>query len=420
MSLNSIHEIGLLGLLLVVGAFFSEGFKRMGQSTLVGELLVGILLGPSLLGWLHPTESMALFMELGLLLLLVETGLETQWRSIVKVGKHAVWVAMVGIIAPWVVGTGFALLSGVAHLSAVMVGATLSATSIGITARTLSDLNQLETPESQIILGAAVIDDIVGLGILAFMQGMSLAQTSFVEALPKRLLIAGVCVVVGGTLWMSRGVWAKWPIWTRCAGGVQGFFTRLGKRLLNLADGTTKEQMLIIGAVLLTCWAVQSTLGISMALVAFACGVLLKEREEDPQFKPVLRDVAAFSSIITPLFFVGIGMQLDVQSLNPFDPEQLRYFLLALGLSVLAIASKALSGFALRHTGVNSTFVGMGMVPRGEVGLIFVQVGKSSGLLDATWANMLIIVVIFTTFVAPFLLQWTAKKPQTAPPQTTP
>jgi Kef-type K+ transport system membrane component KefB len=102
-------------------------------------------------------------------------------------------------------------------------------------------------------------------------------------------------------------------------------------------------------------------------------------------------------------------MQLNIQALNPFDPEQGRYFLLALGLSVLAIASKALSGFALRHTGVNSTFVGMGMVPRGEVGLIFVQVGKSSGLLDATWANMLIIVVIVTTFVAPFLLQWTAR-----------
>ncbi|MCE2929910.1 MAG: cation:proton antiporter, partial [Vampirovibrionales bacterium] len=161
----------------------------------------------------------------------------------------------------------------------------------------------------------------------------------------------------------------------------------------------------------LACWAVQSTLGISMALVAFACGLLLKERENDPHFKLVLRDVGAFSSIITPLFFIGIGMQLDVQSLNPFDPEQLRYFLLALGLTVLAIASKALSGFAIRDKSINSVFVGMGMVPRGEVGLIFVQVGKTSGLLDATWANMLIIVVILTTLVAPFLLKVTATKP---------
>lgn len=407
MSIHIVNEIGLLGLLLVVGAFFSEGFKRMGQSTLLGELLVGILLGPSVLGWLHPTETMNLFMELGLLLLLVETGLETQWRSIVQVGKQALLVAIVGILVPWIVGTGFALLNGLVTLTAVMVGATLSATSIGITARTLSDLNQLETPESQIILGAAVIDDIVGLGILALMQGISVAKASPFEGIPKWLLVILSLAVflIGFFGWRSyqqNGL--VLPV------VVDKLFKRLGKRLLYLADGTTKEQMVIIGGVLLACWAVQSTLGISMALIAFACGLLLKEREDDPNFKLVLRDVGAFSSIITPLFFVGIGMQLDVQSLNPFDPEQLRYFLSALGLSVLAIASKALSGFAIRDKGINSAFVGMGMVPRGEVGLIFVQVGKSSGLLDATWSNMLIIVVILTTLVAPFLLKLTATK----------
>ncbi len=408
MSIHIVNEIGLLGLLLVVGAFFSEGFKCMGQSTLLGELLVGILLGPSVLGWLHPTESMELFMELGLLLLLVETGLETQWRSIVQVGKQAFFVAIVGILVPWIVGTGFALLNGLVTLTAVMVGATLTATSIGITARTLSDLNQIETPESQIILGAAVIDDILGLGILAFMQGISVAKASPFEGIPKWLLVIfSLAVFLMGFLgWRSyqqNGL--VLPV------VVDKLLKRLGKRLLDLADGTTKEQMVIIGGVLLACWAVQSTLGISMALVAFACGLLLKERENDPHFKLVLRDVGAFSSIITPLFFIGIGMQLDVQSLNPFDPEQLRYFLLALGLTVLAIASKALSGFAIRDKSINSVFVGMGMVPRGEVGLIFVQVGKTSGLLDATWANMLIIVVILTTLVAPFLLKVTATKP---------
>ncbi len=407
MSIHIVNEIGLLGLLLVVGAFFSEGFKRMGQSTLLGELLVGILLGPSVLGWLHPTDTMNLFMELGLLLLLVETGLETQWRSIVQVGKQALLVAIVGILVPWIVGTGFALLNGLVTLTAIMVGATLTATSIGITARTLSDLNQLETPESQIILGAAVIDDIVGLGILALMQGISVAKASPIEGIPKWLLmILSLAVfLIGFFAWRSyqqNGL--VLPV------VLHQLFKRLGKRLLYLADGTTKEQMVIIGGVLLACWGVQSTLGISMALVAFACGLLLKEREDDPHFKLVLRDVGAFSSIITPLFFVGIGMQLDVHSLNPFDPEQLRYFLLALGLSILAIASKAFSGFAIRDKGINSAFVGMGMVPRGEVGLIFVQVGKSSGLLDATWSNMLIIVVIFTTLVAPFLLKLTATK----------
>ena len=407
MSIHIVNEIGLLGLLLVVGAFFNEGFKRMGQSTLLGELLVGILLGPSVLGWLHPTESMNLFMELGLLLLLVETGLETQWRSIVQVGKQAFLVAIVGILVPWIVGTGFAMLNGLVSLTAVMVGATLTATSIGITARTLSDLNQLETPESQIVLGAAVIDDILGLGILAFMQGISVAKASpFDESSQwvSAILLAGFSLLViwGWRSYQQNGL--VLPV------VVHKLFKRLGKRLLYLADGTTKEQMVIIGGVLLACWAVQSTLGISMALVAFACGLLLKERENDPHFKLVLRDVGAFSSIITPLFFIGIGMQLDVQSLNPFDPEQLRYFLLALGLSILAIASKALSGFAIRDKSINSAFVGMGMVPRGEVGLIFVQVGKSSGLLDATWSNMLIIVVIFTTLVVPFLLKLTATK----------
>ena len=406
MSIHIVNEIGLLGLLLLVGAFFSEGFKRMGQSTLLGELVVGILLGPSVLGWLHPTESMTLFMEMGLLLLLVETGLETQWRSIVKVGKEAFLVAILGVFVPWVVGTGFALLSGLVTLSAVMVGATLTATSIGITARTLSDLNQLESDESQIILGAAVIDDFLGLGILALMQGASVAKASSLLGTPQWLfaILSLGLILIGVFAWRSyqqNGL--VLPL------VVDRFFKRVGKRLLYLADGTTKEQMVIIGGILLVCWAVQSTLGISMALVAFACGLLLKEREDDPHFKVVLRDVSAFSSMITPLFFVGIGMQLNIHALNPFDPQQLRYFLLALGLGVLAIASKAFSGFAIRDKRINSAFVGMGMVPRGEVGLIFVQVGKSSGILDATWSNILIIVVILTTLVAPFLLKWTAR-----------
>jgi Kef-type K+ transport system membrane component KefB len=168
--------------------------------------------------------------------------------------------------------------------------------------------------------------------------------------------------------------------------------------------------MIIIGSILLTAWAVQTYIGISMALVAFACGLLLKERENNPEFKLVLRDVAAFSSVITPLFFVGIGMQLNLGLFNPFIPGQLKILGLALMLTLLAVVTKGVVGFILRDQSLNRAVIGMGMIPRGEVGLIFVQVGKSSGLLDETWSNLLIVVVILTTLLAPFLLKFFLKR----------
>jgi Kef-type K+ transport system membrane component KefB len=407
-SAGIVNEIGLLGLLLIVSALFSEGFKRMGQSTLIGELLVGILLGPSLLGWLHPTPTFDLFMEMGLLLLLVETGLETQWRSIVKVGSKATLVAIAGIVLPWVAGTGFALLNGLSTLASTMIGATLTATSIGITARTLSDLNRLESDESQIILGAAVLDDILGLGVLAVMQGLAMAPSDAAQGNPMHWMLSTVGILLlGGLIFL----WLRYQnIESQLPTTIKETFKTFGARLLKIADGTTKEQMIVVGAVLLFCWAVQSFLGISMALGAFAFGLLLKEREELPEFKMVLRDVEAFASIMTPLFFIGVGMQLDVRQLNPFDPAQVKYFILALVLTVIAIMTKALAGFAVRDKHLNSAFIGMGMVPRGEVGLIFVQVGKVSGLLSEVWANILIVVVILTTLLAPLMLKRIAQQ----------
>ena len=408
MSTGIVNEIGLLGLLLVVSALFSEGFKRMGQSTLIGELLVGIVLGPSVLGCLHPSPTFDLFMEMGLLLLLVETGLETQWRSILKVGSKATLVAIVGILLPWLAGTGFALLNGLSTLASTMIGATLTATSIGITARTLSDLNRLESDESQIILGAAVLDDILGLGVLAVMQGLAMNQTQSVQGESLHWLLSALGILLlSGLIFL----WLRYQnIESQLPSQIKETLKTLVAKLLTIADGTTKEQMIVVGSVLLFCWAVQSLLGISMALGAFAFGLLLKEREGHPEFKLVLRDVEAFASIMTPLFFIGIGMQLDVRQLNPFDPAQVKYFMLALLLTVIAIITKALAGFVIRDKHLNSAFIGIGMVPRGEVGLIFVQVGKASGLLSELWANILIVVVILTTLLAPLLLKRIAQK----------
>lgn len=411
MSLEIAHEIGLLGFLLLIGALFSEAFKRMGQSTLLGEILVGVVLGPSVLGILQLSPSMDVLMELGLLLLLLETGLETQWRSLWKLGPQAIMVAMLGVILPWVSGLGFGLFNGLSMMMSVMVGATLTATSIGITARTLSDLKLMNSRESQIILGAAVLDDIIGLAVLGMMQSLALKQegTHSIQSITLAMLYGLVAILLG------RFLCKRFPdLGRRLLYFLRYLLTLLGRRFFVLVDGTSKEQMIIIGSILLTAWTVQTYIGISMALVAFACGLLLKERENNPEFKLVLRDVEAFSSVITPLFFVGIGMQLNLGLFNPFLPGQLKILGLALMLTLLAVVTKGVVGFILRDQSLNRAVIGMGMIPRGEVGLIFVQVGKSSGLLDETWSNLLIVVVILTTLLAPFLLKFFLKRSSVA------
>ncbi|XVJ51710.1 MAG: hypothetical protein HEQ32_06395 [Vampirovibrio sp.] len=408
MSIEVAHEIGLLGFLLLIGALFSEAFKRMGQSTLLGELLVGVVLGPSVLGVLQLSPSMDVLMELGLLLLLVETGLETQWRNLWKLGPQAIMVAMLGVILPWASGLGFGLFNGLSMMMSVMVGATLTATSIGITARTLSDLKLMNCRESQIILGAAVLDDIIGLAVLGIMQSLALLKHEGNHSV-QIIALAMACGLL--TILLGRFFWKRFPdLGRRLLHFVRHLLALLGRRFFVLVDGTSKEQMIIIGSILLTAWAVQTYIGISMALVAFACGLLLKERENNPEFKLVLRDVAAFSSVITPLFFVGIGMQLNLGLFNPFIPGQLKILGLALILTLLAVVTKGVVGFVLRDQSLNRAVIGMGMIPRGEVGLIFVQVGKSSGLLDETWSNLLIVVVILTTVLAPFLLKFFLKR----------
>jgi Kef-type K+ transport system membrane component KefB len=395
-------ELGILGLLLLMGGISNETFKRFGQSALLGELLVGVILGPSLLGWLHPTHTLELLMELGLLMLLVETGIETDWRSIMRVGGKATLVALTGIILPLVMGTLFAMLQGLATMASIMVGATLTATSIGITARTLTDLRMMNAKESQIIIGAAVLDDIIGLGILGVMQSMIAAKTvqassggGFWLPMFNVLIAAGVFVL------FRKGV--QKGLVPRLGIGVQ--FKKLLKKVTRLMDTHGSQHILLVGLVLLACWVSESVLGISMALAAFTCGLILRERHDDPKFYAPLQNFSAFASIVIPIFFIGIGMQLDLRQLNPFDPTQAQNLTVALILTVVAIISKAAAGYAVRDKELSSAFIGMGMVPRGEVGLIFVTVGKAANILNDAWANILIVVVIATTFIAPMGLK---------------
>jgi Kef-type K+ transport system membrane component KefB len=253
------------------------------------------------------------------------------------------------------------------------------------------------------------LDDVIGLGILALMQGLMNSPTMndrmanpYIPWVPLGILISG-----GFLYFIIRRLQATS---TLPRFGMSNLVKSLSTRLINLADGTTKEVVLIVGGILLLCWATQTFFGISMALVAFGAGLALREHHQKPAFAPVLQDFSAFARVIIPIFFIGIGMQLNLVQFNPFIPAQRELLFVAMALIVIAVASKACAGWAVRDRSINSALIGMGMVPRGEVGLIFVTVGLSTGTLDAAWANILIVVVIVSTMIAPVLIKATIKR----------
>jgi Kef-type K+ transport system membrane component KefB len=410
MTTEMIHELGRLGALGLLAFAAGKLSVRVGQPALLGELAIGIALGPHALGWIEPGLLFDFLMEVGLVLLLLQTGLETDWRRMFHVGGKALRVATTGVFIPWAMGFAFALFQGVAWMGALMIGATLTATSIGITARTLADLRMMNARESQVILGAAVLDDIIGLGVLAGMQGLLAWQQAQGAAATGASppvwmplyngLILGLLLLIGVTVYL-RSRWLKQ--------GIQPIRVSLKKK----AEGVWQRAMqhseagsvLVIASVLTSCWLGQEGLGISIALVAFFMGLLLREKEDDPNTRVVLRHIEAFSALIVPFFFIAIGMQLDVHQLNPLDTAQRGNLYLALALTLIATISKMVSGYSVRDRSLNPLFIGMGMVPRGEVGLIFIQAGRSAGVLNEAWQNILTVSVILTTIIAPVALK---------------
>ena len=361
------------------GKLFGELAERIGQPAVLGELAVGVLLGPSLLGLVPLSAGILLVAEIGVMLLLFEVGLETDLEELLRVGAPAMVVAVVGMALPFLGGYLVTSAAGFPRLTAIFVGAALTATSIGITSRVLSEIGMLATREGQIILGAAAADDILGLVVLAVVS--EIAATGSVS--------------IGAAL-RSAGLSFAFLLGAIVIG------MPLGRYLVRFVRDAKVRGVLVAVAV---AFALLAALGAqkagSAAIVgAFAAGLVLARTNRRRDIQNALRPTV---DVFAPVFFVTIGAQVGVGYLNPFVAGNRSALFLALGLIVVGVLGKFAAGFSA-WGGVRRSFIGAGMVPRGEVGLIFAKIGRESGALPDPVFVAVVLAVFATTFLTPPLL----------------
>ena len=328
-------------------------------------------------------EVISVLAELGVLILLFEIGLQSNLKDLLKVGVQATTVAVVGVVTPFALGTaGLMLGFGISAIPAIFAGAALTATSIGITAKVLAELGQLKTREGQIIVGAAVMDDVLGIIVLAIVGG--LVRTGEVDINKVLILMASAAAFLIGGVWLGRLI-------------MPGF--------LKLIDRLqTRGNLLVSGLVFaFTLSYIGAVIQLEAILGAFIAGLILAETEKHQELEEQVIPIADF---LVPIFFVVVGARTDVSVLNPFNPTNQEGLLIAAFLMVVAIVGKLVTGFVVfGQPGINRWAIGVGMIPRGEVGLVFAAYGAASGALSPSLQAAIIVMVIVTTFIAPPLLR---------------
>jgi Kef-type K+ transport system membrane component KefB len=376
------HFLALLIAILGAAKLLGSLAQWIGQPAVLGELFAGVILGGSVLGIVDPgMEVLHLLSELGVIILLLAIGLETDLTKLLKVGGASVAVAIAGVVLPFVLGYGICLLFGLSNLVAVVAGAALTATSVGITARVLSDLNRLQEPESQIVLGAAVIDDVIGLVILAVVARVARGEGISAWGVARTTLTAFGFLV--GTLLIGRVL-------------VPPMVNRLRKIDL---PGTPTILALLLAFVL--AW-LANYVGSATIIGAFAAGLLIRETADAHEIE---RGIAHIGHFFVPIFFVVVGAAVDLTVFNPLHSENHRTLIIGAALIVAAVIGKFLAGYAPFWIRGDKRVIGVGMIPRGEVGLIFAQMGLTSGVFDAAMFSAVALMVMVTTFMAPPLLK---------------
>jgi Kef-type K+ transport system membrane component KefB len=405
---HGIQPMVLIGLavMLIAAKLGGEFFERIGQPAVLGELIGGIIIGNLvLLGFtaaepLKTNEVVAAIAEIGVIILLFEVGLESDLKEMMEVGWSSLLVAVLGVIAPFLLGWGVSayFIPDEPRLVHVFIGATLCATSVGITARVFKDLGKLATREARIILGAAVFDDVLGLMILAVVAGAIKATGTGIalSVMDVGLIAARALMFLIGSIALGQFIV---PHLLRGAG-------RLETRgvLLTLA----------ISFCLLLSW-LATKFGLSYIVGAFAAGLVLDEVHYKPARARKERDLRDLlqpvSFVLVPIFFVVMGMKVDLRFFG--RPELLGF---ALILTLAAIVGKQVCSVGVLERGTNRLAIGLGMIPRGEVGLIFAGIGatlmlpNASGVKEAVIGpatfGAVVIMVIITTLVTPPLLKW--------------
>ncbi|TXH05561.1 MAG: cation:proton antiporter [Nevskiaceae bacterium] len=371
----------LLGLFLIIASakLLAEVFERLRQPAVVGEILAGVLIGPYVLNWVQPSEISHTLSEIGVILLLFSVGLETKPAAILQVGKTATIVAVLGVALPFVGGWGLMELRGASDIESMFVGTAMVATSVGITARVLAGMGLLGATSSRIILGAAVIDDVLGLLVLAVVASLAEGSTDFVKigitAAVSLAFVAGVALLLA-------------PMMTRHA-------PRLGANVRISHAAFVGSIVLCLGLAVAASW-----IGVAAIIGAFLAGMAIAEVSEgNHELHDQIRGVTEF---MVPFFLVNIGMQLK---LDVFADAHV--VLLALAITVIAVITK-LVGCGIGAWGLGlrgAAQVGMGMVPRGEVGIVVAQIGLSMGVISAELFGVVLFMAVATTLIAPPFLK---------------
>ena len=381
------HLLGVLVALILATKLLGGLAQRFGQPSVLGELIAGIILGGSALGLLDPNDAViAAFAEIGVLILLFQIGLHTDLKGLIKVGPTATMVAAVGVAVPFALGFFVSRSLGIETVPALVAGAALTATSVGISARVLSDLGRLGSAEGQIVLGAAVLDDIIGLVILSVVAGIVGGAAVTIGSVAQITVIALGFVVVA----LVIGRIAIPPI-----------FAIVG---MGAAAGTLG--LLAIAFAFTLAWLADAA-GSALIIGAFAAGLIL---HPTPQVKEVEKAVTTLGHLFVPIFFASVGAAVDLGALADSRSLMVGGALIAVG-----VFGKVVAGYAPWWFRGHKTLIGVAMVPRGEVGLIFAQMGLATGALGPELFGAIMLMVLVTTLLTPPLLGRLARASATAP-----
>jgi Kef-type K+ transport system membrane component KefB len=413
---ETLIQVGRFVVILFAARALAELMVRLRLPAILGELVAGVLIGvsglhlilaPGLGGELngfaqgtiaalahvgpeqvreiydHSFANLQAVAKIGLFSLLFLTGLESELDELVAVGGQAITVALTGVILPFALGTaGLHVFFAVPLLPAIFAGAAMTATSIGITASVLGELKFLRTREGQTVIGAAVLDDILGIVILAVVVALAGGEGFAIGPILKLIAAAAVFVVVA--LFLSR----------TAAPGFDWLLDRLR------APGEVVVAAFLILS--LACFAAQA-FGLEAALGAFAGGLILSSSKRRKEIEEAVKPLVA---LFATFFFVLIGSSMDLSVLNPFDAANHEGLVMAGFLLVAAMVSKVAAGWSyLSREPTNRLAVGLGMMPRGEVGLIFLGLGTQTGVLGPSLEAAILLMVMGTTFLAPVLLR---------------
>lgn len=380
-------------IILLTARIFAELAARWGSPAVIGELFAGVVLGPSLLGWIEPMETIKLMAEIGIILLLFEVGLKTDAKRLARTGWKSVIVALCGFVLP--LALGFALAYSVFELPmlvSLFIGGTLTATSIGITVRVLSDLNRQQSPEGQIVLGAAVLDDVLGVVLLALLYEFSTGGGI-------SLINAGKVLVFVGAFFLLAPIAAK-------------MISLVIKRIDASHHLPGLLPTTIVSLVLFFAWLAH-VLGAPELLGGFAAGLALSRRfflplgialRTDERFAHRIEDrMKPIVQLFTPIFFVYVGISLN---LHQIDWSSVFIWGFSASLLIAAFLGKLIGAFLVNEPWSTRIIIGLAMVPRGEVGLIFAELGRASNIFNNEIYAGMVIVIALTTLLPPFIMKW--------------